>query len=71
MKRIGFCILGIVVGLTIAAIAYHVVSMLAITVSSAETASDIHLGWFLVRIFLALQIARLSGALVCGLRVRK
>ena len=71
VKRIGFCILGIVVGLTLAAIAYHFVSMLAITVSSAQTASDLHLGWFPVRVFVALQIARLSGALVYGLRLRK
>ena len=70
-KRFGFCAAGILVGLGLASIAYQVVSLIAVAVSSAETVGDLHVGWFLIRMLVAVSVAKVSGGWLCGLRLRK
>jgi len=58
---------GIMVGLSSAGIAYHVVPLIGVVVSSAESVDDLQVAWFPVRIWAALIVARLSGGWTYGL----
>jgi hypothetical protein len=70
-KRIGFCAFGITVGLSSASLAYHVVPLIGVLVSSAETVDDLQVAWSLGRISLALIVARASGTWAYGLLLRR
>ena len=62
LKRFGFSAVGILVGLSSASVAYHLVPLIWVIVSSAETVDDLQVAWFPVRIWAAMIVARLSGS---------
>ena len=62
MKRFRCSAIGIIVGLGSAVIAYHVLPLVGVVVSSAETVDDLQVAWFPVRIWAAMIVARLSGS---------
>ena len=71
LKHYGYCAVGIIVGLSLAGVAYHIVSLVGIAISGAETVQELHVGWFPIRVLVALRVASLSGARVYGLCSRK
>ncbi len=71
LKRFRCSAIGIIVGLGSAVIAYHVVPLIGVVVSSAETVDDLQVAWFPVRIWVALIIARLSAGWMHELLVRR
>ena len=62
LKRFGYSAVGILVGLSLAGVAYHMVPLIGVLVSSAETVDDLQVAWFPVRIWAAMIVARLSGS---------
>ena len=71
LKRFRHYAIGILVGLGSASIAYHVVPLIGVVVSSAETVDDLQVAWFLARIWAALIVARLSGGWAYELPLRR
>ena len=71
LKRFGYRAAGITVGLSSAAVAYHGVPLIGVLVSSAETVDDLQVAWFLVRIWVALIVARSSSGWAYGLLLRR
>lgn len=71
LKRVGYCAVGIIVGLILAGVAYHIVSLIGIAMSGAETVQELHVGWFPIRVMIAFRVASLSGAWVYGLCSRE
>jgi len=64
LKRLGFFTLGIVVGLSLAGVAYQTMALIGVTVSGAETVSDLPVGWFPIRALVAYRVAGMTGGWV-------
>lgn len=62
LKRFRCSAIGIIVGLGSAVIAYHVVPLVGVVVSGAETVDALQVAWFPARIWAAIIVARLSGS---------
>ncbi len=71
LKRLGFFTLGIVVGLSLAGVAYQTVALIGVTISGAETVSDLHAGWFPIKALVAYRVARITAGRVYELGFRK
>ena len=71
LKRFGLFAAPIIAGLSMAGIAYQLVALIAVQVTSAETVGDLHTGWFLIRAMVAYRAAKLSGRWVHGVFSRK
>jgi len=71
LKRFGYFAIGILVGLSSAGVAYHVVPLIGVAVSSAETVDDLQVEWLLGRIWMALKVARVSSTWAYGLLLRR
>ena len=71
LKPIGYSAFGIMVGLGSASLTYHVVPLIGVLVSPAETVDDLQVAWFPVRIWASLIVARVSGAWAYGLLLRR
>gem|GEM_PF-2026622 len=50
----------IMIGLSAAALAYYFVAVLGVAVSNADTISELHIGWFPLMLFAAVNAARFS-----------
>ena len=70
-KLFAFRLVGMVVGLGSASIAYQTVALIGVAVSNAETVGDLNVVWFPIRMLVAVSAARVSGGWVYGLRLRK
>ncbi len=70
-SRIGHSTVGILVGLISAGVTYQIVPLIGVAISSAETVDDLPGAWFLVRIWPALIVAKLSGGWTCHLLLRR
>ena len=71
LKPLGHSAVGILVGLSLAGVAYHVVPLIGVVVSSAETVDDLQVAWFPVRIWTAMMVARLSAGWMYELLLRR
>ena len=71
LKRFSYGVVGIIVGLSLASAAYHIVSLIGVVVSSAETVGDLHASWFPIRVLVALGVAKVCGGWVYGLLLRR
>ena len=71
LRRFGHPAIGIIVGLSSAGVAYQVVPLIGVLVSSAETVDDLQVAWFPVRIWAALIVARLSSGWTYELLLRR
>ena len=71
VKLFGHCAVGIMVGLSSAGVAYHVVPLIGVLLSSAETVDDLPMVWFPARMWAALIVARLSGSWAYELLLRR
>lgn len=70
-KRFAFCAMSIVVGLGMAGVAYQTVSLFGVAVSGAETVDDLNVGWFPIRMLVAISVARVSGGWLYRLRLQR
>ena len=48
------------IGLSAAGLAYYFMAVLGVAVSTADTISELHIGWFPLRLFAAVSAARFS-----------
>ncbi len=71
LKSFGYRAVGILVGLSSAGVAYHVVPLIGVLVFGAETVDDLQVAWFPVRIWTAMIVARLSGSWAHELLLRR
>ena len=71
LTSFGNCAVGIIVGLSSAGVAFHVVSIIGIAISSADTVGELHIGWFPIRVLVALRMATASSGWAYGMLSRK
>ena len=61
LKRFGYRATGIMIGLSAAGLAYHFLGVVGVALSDADTIRELHMGWFPLRIFAAVNAARISA----------
>ena len=53
-------------GLGLAGVSYHAVSLIGVAVSSAKTVEELHAVWHFLGLLVALRIAPVGGGWVCN-----
>jgi len=60
LKQFGYRATGIMIGLSAAGLAYHFLGVVGVALSNADTIRELHVGWFPLRAFAAINAARFS-----------
>lgn len=67
LKRLGYRATGVAIGLGAAGLAYHLLGVVGVAVSNADTIRELHVGWFPFRLFAAINAARFGSGCVFSL----
>ena len=67
LKQLGYRATGIMIGLGAAGLAYHLMGVVGVALSNADTIRELHVAWFPLRAFAAINAARFSVGCVFSL----